>query len=42
MDLALTESIALRTLALPFFNRIAAARQQEVAEALRDAILTAT
>lgn len=36
--LPLTESIACRTLALPFFNRICAAQQQEVADALRDAL----
>jgi perosamine synthetase len=36
--LALTESIAQRTLALPFFNRITPGQQQEVAEALRRAI----
>lgn len=34
----LTESIARRTLALPFFNRITADQQQHVANALRDAI----
>jgi perosamine synthetase len=34
----LTESIARRTLALPFFNRITADQQQEVADALREAI----
>ena len=34
----LTESIARRTLALPFFNRITADQQQEVTEALRGAI----
>lgn len=39
--LALTESIARRTLALPFFNRIAHSQQQEVAAALREAILCA-
>jgi perosamine synthetase len=38
-DLSLTESIARRTLALPFFNRIAPEQQQEVASALRDAIV---
>ena len=38
--LPLTEAIALRTLALPFFNRIAASQQKEVADALRDAIRT--
>lgn len=36
--LALTESIARRTLALPFFNRIEPAQQREVTEALRHAI----
>ena len=36
--LTLTESIARRTLALPFFNCIAASQQQEVADALREAI----
>jgi len=36
--LSLTESIARRTLALPFFNRITADQQQDVAEALRKAI----
>jgi perosamine synthetase len=36
--LPLTESIARRTLALPFFNRITPDQQHEVAEALRDAI----
>jgi perosamine synthetase len=40
--LAITESIARRTLALPFFNRIVAAEQQQVAEALHDAILSAS
>ncbi|MGC1461485.1 MAG: DegT/DnrJ/EryC1/StrS family aminotransferase, partial [Terracidiphilus sp.] len=40
--LAITESIARRALALPFFNRIAADEQQEVAEALDDAILSAS
>jgi len=33
--LAITESISRRTLALPFFNRISAGQQQEVAAALR-------
>jgi perosamine synthetase len=37
-SLPLTESIARRALALPFFNRIAASQQEEVASALRDAI----
>ena len=36
--LPLTESIAHRTLALPFFNRITAEQQQDVAAALREAI----
>ncbi len=36
--LALTESIAQRVLALPFFNRITADQQQRVADALRTAI----
>jgi perosamine synthetase len=40
--LAFTESIAQRTLALPFFNRITAAQQQCVAQALQDAIVSAT
>ncbi|MGA2569658.1 MAG: DegT/DnrJ/EryC1/StrS family aminotransferase [Terracidiphilus sp.] len=39
LDLSLTESIARRTLALPFFNRITAGQQEQVAEALRAAIL---
>ncbi|MGO9323372.1 MAG: DegT/DnrJ/EryC1/StrS family aminotransferase [Terracidiphilus sp.] len=34
----LTESIARRTLALPFFNRITAQQQQEVVDALREAM----
>ena len=36
--LPLTESIARRTLALPFFNRIAASQQQDVSAALGQAI----
>lgn len=36
--LGLTESIARRTLALPFFNRITPAQQCEVADALRAAL----
>jgi len=36
--LPVTESIARRTLALPFFNRITPAQQQEVAQALRAAL----
>ncbi|MGA2650858.1 MAG: DegT/DnrJ/EryC1/StrS family aminotransferase [Terracidiphilus sp.] len=38
VNLPLTESIALRTLALPFFNRITPDQQQHVADALRDAL----
>jgi perosamine synthetase len=38
-SLALTESIARRTLALPFFNRISLAQQHEVAIALSDALV---
>jgi perosamine synthetase len=34
-NLGLTESIARRTLALPFFNRISMAQQEQVADALR-------
>jgi perosamine synthetase len=37
-SLPLTESIARRTLALPFFNRISLAQQQQVADALSNAI----
>jgi perosamine synthetase len=37
-DLTLTESIARRTLALPFFNRITGEQQEQVAAALRAAI----
>jgi perosamine synthetase len=37
-SLAVTESIARRTLALPFFNRIASEQQQRVATALREAL----
>ena len=36
--LPLTESIARRTLALPFFNRITPAQQVQVASALGDAL----
>jgi perosamine synthetase len=36
--LPITESIARRTLALPFFNRITTGQQEEVAAALREAI----
>jgi perosamine synthetase len=38
-NFSLTESIAHRTLALPFFNRITAAQQEDVAEALREALI---
>ncbi len=37
-NLPLTESIARRTLALPFFNRIKAAQQQVIASALEETI----
>jgi perosamine synthetase len=37
--LPVTESIARRTLALPFFNRITPAQQQQVAAALQEAVL---
>ena len=36
--LPITEAIARRTLALPFFNRITVSQQEEVAAALREAI----
>ena len=36
--LPITEAIARRTLALPFFNRITMSQQEEVAAALREAI----
>jgi perosamine synthetase len=39
--LSLTESIARRTLALPFFNRITPSQQQRVADALREALSSA-
>ena len=39
--LAITESIARRTLALPFFNRITTEQQEEVASAMRLAITSA-
>jgi perosamine synthetase len=39
-SLPITESIARRTLALPFFNRITASQQQEVAAGLRAILLT--
>jgi perosamine synthetase len=39
--LSLTESIARRTLALPFFNRITPNQQQRVADALREALSSA-
>jgi perosamine synthetase len=38
LSLPLTDSMARRSLALPFFNRIDASQQKEVAEALREAI----
>jgi perosamine synthetase len=38
-NLPLTESIARRTLALPFFNRISSDQQSQVAAALQDALL---
>jgi len=38
VTLPVTEAIARRTLALPFFNRISMNQQEEVAAALRDAI----
>jgi perosamine synthetase len=38
VSLPLTESIARRTLALPFFNRITAEQQAEVAEGIREAL----
>jgi perosamine synthetase len=38
LSLPITESIARRTLALPFFNRITADQQQQVADALEEAI----
>jgi perosamine synthetase len=37
-SLLLTESISLRTLAMPFFNHISTGQQEEVAAALREAI----
>ncbi len=39
VSLPVTEAIAARMLALPFFNRIHASQQQEVAEVLGEAIL---
>jgi perosamine synthetase len=38
LSLPITESIAHRTLALPFFNRITADQQQQVADALAESI----
>jgi dTDP-4-amino-4,6-dideoxygalactose transaminase len=38
ISLPVTEAIARRMLALPFFNRIEAAQQQRVADALNEAI----
>ncbi|MGD0737231.1 MAG: DegT/DnrJ/EryC1/StrS family aminotransferase [Terracidiphilus sp.] len=40
--LPITENIARRTLALPFFNRITPAQQQQVASALLDALRSAS
>jgi perosamine synthetase len=40
VQLPLTESIARRTLALPFFNRISPLQQRQVAAALEEAILS--
>jgi perosamine synthetase len=40
ISLPVTESIARRTLALPFFSRITASQQQEVAAGLRAILLT--
>jgi perosamine synthetase len=40
-SLPITESIARRTLALPFFNRITPEQQQQVAAAVREAMLQA-
>jgi perosamine synthetase len=42
VKLPITESIARRTLALPFFNRITSAQQQLVANALQETILAVT
>jgi perosamine synthetase len=41
ISLPLTESIARRTLALPFFNRITQNQQQQVASALEEALILA-
>jgi len=38
--LPITESIAQRTLALPFFNRIGATQQRKVAAALEEEVLS--
>jgi dTDP-4-amino-4,6-dideoxygalactose transaminase len=38
MDLRVTESVAERTLALPFFNRITREQVDEVCSALKDAL----
>ena len=38
-NLPITESLGARTLALPFFNRIAAIQQERVASALRNALV---
>ena len=37
-DLSVTEAVARRTLALPFFNRITAEQQEQVAEVLNSAL----
>jgi len=42
VQLPVTESIARRTLALPFFNRISPLQQRQVAAALEEAILSFT
>ncbi len=41
-DLSLTDSIARRALALPFFNRIASQQQQQVTDALCEAMAACT
>jgi len=41
MDLAVTESVAERTLSLPFFNQLASAQVHEVCDALCDALRVA-
>ena len=42
VQLSITESIARRTLALPFFNRISPLQQRQVAAALEEAMLSST